>query len=271
MKYRPILIASHPRSGTHLTIDFIRKTFPSTASWRFWGLPLNRLYLNIETLTYKHRRADYALARRILERPDRPLMKTHFLPDFRETWVEEESGGLSTEWRRIIDQAQVIYVSRDPQAVMRSYKALKSQDAHEYEQMSLVEFCESHHWTGEMDRLDWWMRHVSDWLSRPNVTHVRFEQLLRSPKTVAEQMSRLFDEEPRFFENPLPKDQKSVWQQRWSRLTELAPESTAIIPKIKTKSQIETADTDTQNFFQERTGALQERYGIGKRFSPAVQ
>lgn len=120
MTLRPVLVASHPRSGTHFMIDFIRKNIPSTASWRFWGLPLNRLYLNIETLTSRHRPVGHKLARRIVERPQRPLMKTHFLPDFSESWIEEQSGPLDPQWREMVDRAHTIYITRDPWAVMTS-------------------------------------------------------------------------------------------------------------------------------------------------------
>ena len=48
---RPILIASHPRSGTHLTIDFLRRQFSPCSSWKHWGESLDNLYLPLEAIT----------------------------------------------------------------------------------------------------------------------------------------------------------------------------------------------------------------------------
>ena len=256
MRYRPILVASHPRSGTHAVIDFIRKTFPSTRSWRLWGLPLNHLYVNIESLTLQESRVNKRLAEwsasRKFNRPDRALLKTHFLPDFSETWVEEQSGPLGASWREIIDEAHLVYVTRDPRAVMRSYKTFMSQFEPAYGEMSLVEFCQTAHWTGKMDRLDWWSRHVSEWLAVENVIHVRLERLLSDPAAVATRLSDALEERPVLSKDPLPKPFRSVWEARLSRLTSLAPESTTVLPELKEGAKAKQADPDELRFFDER-------------------
>ncbi len=41
---KPILIASHPRSGTHLTIDLLRKQFLECQSSKRLGEPLDKIY-----------------------------------------------------------------------------------------------------------------------------------------------------------------------------------------------------------------------------------
>mgnify|MGYP006308750097 FL=1 len=73
----PVLVASHPRSGTHLVMDLMRRQFPSLSNWRCFGLPLDRLYLNLERLGATERRIDPGLAARIVNRPRRALMKIH--------------------------------------------------------------------------------------------------------------------------------------------------------------------------------------------------
>lgn len=263
MSLRPILVASHPRSGTHVMIDFIRKAFPSTASWRLWGLPLSHLYLNIESLTSRRHPASDRWARRIIRRPDRPLMKTHFLPDFSESWIEEESGPLAREWRELAEAAHKVYVTRDPRAVMRSYKLFMSQFAPEYADMSLVDFCRSPHWTGRMDRMEWWERHVSGWLAEDGVIHVRYERLLAEPAAVAARLSAALGEEPRLSPSPLPKRVGSVWQSRLSRFASLAPESTAVLPKITEMPDPLAPDPEEARFFDERVNGLLERLENG--------
>ena len=38
---RPVVVASHPRSGTHLMIDVIRRHFKPCRGWKWPGRPLN--------------------------------------------------------------------------------------------------------------------------------------------------------------------------------------------------------------------------------------
>src|SRR4051794_27731921 len=42
---RPVVVASHPRSGTHLLIDLLRRQFPACASWKYPLERMDRLYL----------------------------------------------------------------------------------------------------------------------------------------------------------------------------------------------------------------------------------
>ncbi len=49
-KSRPIIIATHKRSGTHLTIDTFRRQFLECNSWKYPGEPLDRLYLSLESV-----------------------------------------------------------------------------------------------------------------------------------------------------------------------------------------------------------------------------
>ena len=48
---KPVVVASHPRSGTHLTLDLLRKQFPACASYKLPAQPLDRLYFALEALS----------------------------------------------------------------------------------------------------------------------------------------------------------------------------------------------------------------------------
>lgn len=48
---KPIIVASHPRSGTHLTMDLLRKQFPACVTYKLPTQPLDRLYLALEALS----------------------------------------------------------------------------------------------------------------------------------------------------------------------------------------------------------------------------
>ena len=74
---KPIVIASHPRSGTHLTIDLLRKQFAECKSWKMPGELLDRLYFALESFAPKFNPLSESAALNILQRATRPIIKTH--------------------------------------------------------------------------------------------------------------------------------------------------------------------------------------------------
>lgn len=78
---KPILVASHPRSGTHLALDLLRKQFPVCASYKLPGQTLDRLYLALEALSAPANQSiSESTALKILSKSSRPLTKTHSDP-----------------------------------------------------------------------------------------------------------------------------------------------------------------------------------------------
>jgi hypothetical protein len=74
----PLVVATHMRSGTHLTMDFVRRQFLSFRSWK-WPVEANdMLYLALDVLSVLEANWGEARARRILSRPPRALIKTHW-------------------------------------------------------------------------------------------------------------------------------------------------------------------------------------------------
>jgi hypothetical protein len=142
---RPILVASHPRSGTHLVIDLLRRQFRSLENWRMWGLPLDYLYLNLERLGSEKRRFPENRARRIVNRPRRALMKTHFDADFVTGWAEDESVPPPQPWLDFIAQARVFYVLRHPLDVMASYHQFLSGIDENLAELDFLSFLRSSH------------------------------------------------------------------------------------------------------------------------------
>lgn len=80
---KPIIVASHPRSGTHLTMDLLRKQFPVCATYKFPTQSLDQLYLALEALSAPPRESiSEARALKILKKSQRPIIKTHACPTF---------------------------------------------------------------------------------------------------------------------------------------------------------------------------------------------
>ncbi len=75
----PILIISHPRSGTHLTIDSLRRQFEECKSYKYPFETQSHLYLPIEGFLEKidRKRLTERKALKIIQRPQRPIIKMH--------------------------------------------------------------------------------------------------------------------------------------------------------------------------------------------------
>jgi hypothetical protein len=263
-KIEAILVASHPRSGTHLVLDTIRRQIPATAGWRLPGLPLDHLYLNLERLGADWRRFEPALAWRILRRVKRPLMKTHFRADFSDSWSAGESVVPAAEFQEVVNAARVIYVVRHPLAVMSSYMQFLSAIHPDVRGMSLDDFIFSPHWTGQTDRLGWWCAHVQGWRARPDTLLLRYEDLVASPRPSVEKIAAHIGETPRLREPYLPPKITSLAQTRLNRLTRLSPPSTAIVGNSARFPLVDwrkTLKPETREAVRARCGALLETFG----------
>lgn len=150
-----ILVISHRRSGTHLTIDAIRNNF---APLRTQSL------MTLETLQRAHPEhisvSDFAVG---LEQFPR-IVKTHYLPLFRDLLPEPDQQDLV---RRLYQDAKKIYVVRNGLDVLVSlYEFRKSHDE-SVRQLSFAEFIrrptfDPEH--SESNKIQYWYNHVQQWL-----------------------------------------------------------------------------------------------------------
>ncbi len=173
---RPVVVATHPRSGTHLTIDFLRRHFPACERDRWWWEPLNHLFLALDRLHPGH---PHTMPPRqtltILERAERPVVKTHSrasLHNFEDTTVGPFA-------RDVVDAGD-IYIVRDGRDVLCS--------AHRWAQAKGVEELSIHDYLRLEDEqgrssVQWWAEHVQSWVERATCV-VRFEDILGSPEHI---------------------------------------------------------------------------------------
>ena len=229
----PVLIASHPRSGTHLVMDFIRRQFPSTRNWRCFGLPLDHLYLNLERLGADHRRFGPKKAARIVNRPERAMLKTHFTADFSSSWASDEARAPNEAWRALTDSAKTLYVLRHPMDVMVSYHQFLSALDHEIAGMDLMRFMHSPHWDESTDKLGWWQAHLQGWAAAPQTLVTRYEDVVRSSDLVLQTVSAAIEETPLQRMPLLPPKVTTLRHARFNRVFSLSPQSTAIIANRK--------------------------------------
>jgi hypothetical protein len=232
----PVLIMSHPRSGTHLTIDFIRKNFKAFAGFKLPFEANHYLYLSIEAFFEKNhsKRLNDRLARKIISRPKRPLIKAH-------TYSFAQLKKQFPEWMEWIDtNGKTIYVYRNVLDVIRSFYYY-SQSFQEGVRVPFSSFIRQSY-CGRQSRIHYWNEVMLEWLTNKEALTIKFEDIIEKPSSVLFKLSTYLDEDPLHEKVSIPKKEKSLFNQRLRRLLPLAPESTAILGKNSYSSWIKSAE-----------------------------
>ncbi|MEO1292572.1 MAG: sulfotransferase domain-containing protein [Pseudomonadota bacterium] len=260
----PVLIASHPRSGTHLLIDTLRRQFALVDCRKPWGVASDHLYVNVERTTSPRRPFDQPTVERILSRSTRALVKTHYTADFGETWSRDETAPLPEFARALVTRCLKIYVHRDPRDVMVSYLQMLASIDDAYRGLSLRAFMESPHWSGETSRLGWWCAHTEQWLARDDVTAIGFADLTRRTRETIETLGTHLGEPPLWAEPLLPPKVETVQGARWHRLFFRSPASTAIVAdaeRFPAEDWRTALTADDHSWLEAQAGSLMDRLG----------
>lgn len=217
----PIVVVSHPRSGTHLTIDLLRRHFPACASWKRFAERSDRLYLPLEGLCSAGVVHTPTTALDTLGRASRPIIKTHALPEFKE-WMPDN--GHWIDWLR--ERAKWVYVYRDGRKVMSSFFAGRAGMTKE-PSSTFAQFLRQ---TDEgCSRPAYWAKHVRAWMDNDNTICVNYEELTRNTEKVLERLSRELSLDLHLRQPVLPPPIRSAWHGRWVRLVSRRPASTALV------------------------------------------
>lgn len=249
----PIVVASHPRSGTHLLIDTLRRQFEACRSWKWPGERLDRLYCNIDEIPGTSGVLSEATAARILQRTERPLIKTHAWPGYQQAFLGSHDGDLDKSWVDWLNErATVFYVYRDGRDVLCSYQLFR-QGFEAKANGSIGAFLRGTE--DDTNRVQRWADHVRAWRDQTDVHLVQFEELLDAPEPIIREIGDEIGEMPLGVEPLLPEPFGSIWESRWARLTGIQPESTAIINgESQDWEGLFTAENRT--FFHEQAGDL---------------
>jgi hypothetical protein len=248
---KPILIASHPRSGTHLTIDLLRKHFAECNSWKSYGESLARLYFALESFAPVKNPMSEDMSINILSRAKRPIIKTHCDPQFsyllpqKAPWVS---------WLK--EEADIYYVLRDGRDVMCSLH-LFMQSYDPTTRCSFSEFIRQQ--VNGVSRVKNWVNHIQKWSSEPKVKIIKFENIIKNTSLILENIERELQLTPLNREPLLPKKVENLWHSRWLRLTQQKPESTAIIGYYggqKVQKWQTTFTTEDRQFFNSEAGNI---------------
>lgn len=241
----PVLVASHPRSGTHLMIDLLRNQFASCHASTLPGQSAHNLYLSLERLKEDtHRPISRAGATRILKRAARPTLKTHLLPGLEEIRPADRDFALD-----LVARATRLYCIRDGRAVLCSYRTFKTRGAR-----PVSEFMRER--VDGISRVARWAQHVRAWLAEPDVLPVRYEQVVANPREQLARLGEQLHEEPRWQEPLLPRRLRSRADARLARLLGRSS-STTIVGRPRGGKSLkwqEALDEADRRFFHEEAG-----------------
>ena len=232
---RPIVVVTHPRSGTHLTIDFMRHHFQGCGGWK---LPLeanNLVYLSLDGITLPDPQLDKKYAVKVLKRAKTPIIKTHsFNPEFDDVGFFGQSGRyiapvIADALRK---HARFIYVIRDCRNVMTSFHHWMKGFNVAAQNSTFEEFLVAEP-RPNANRIQQWVQHVANWQAFEDILTIRFEDLVSDCREVAGKVSA-YTGIP-FRTKLLLPDKTSFFKSRMNRLFSTRPGSTAILGPKKLK------------------------------------
>lgn len=249
----PVIVASHRRSGTHFTIDLLRRQFRECSAWKWPGEALDALYTNLDRLGHHREPLDSTRLKTLLRRASRPLIKTHLPPDMLELrsvqgrWVDQ-----------LRERSRVIYVVRDGRAVMVSAQRHEARlgldtgrDLLDY--MRLEENGQS--------RARAWASHVERWMSEERVLLLRYEDIAQRSEETIERIGSFLGLAPRKVEPIPPPLIRGRWKKRLTRLTHIRPPSTALTPPTAPRPWQELFGPEELAFFDAEAGSVMRKLG----------
>jgi len=257
---RPIVVASHPRSGTHLCIDTLRLNFSQCHSWKY---PLERAYMLYWMLDEWGKQGEIhdEQVLSVVKRVERPLIKTHALPGLE--MIPMFSGGAACIDSRLAgwvwQNARVIYMYRDGREVMRSFHRFFATEADHPQ--PFAEFLRTNINGRSHARI--WADHVESWLAEDRALCVSMESLLARPQ-------RMISEIARHIELAAPSDPKlpprcdKDFMGRVLRRAGIHPVSSAVSSRYsgdRTPHWTDVFSPADREFFQQEAGHLLTRLG----------
>jgi hypothetical protein len=195
---RAVVVVSHPRSGTHVTLDFIRRNFPEfNPSLCLWQ-SARELYVSLDTPDWRERLLRQA------HRSDHILMQSHW------AGVEPIAAMAGIDYLQP-EEVVFVYPFRRYSATMRS----------------LAAFCQ---YPGRVDTFlkerstfyegtveDCALRHGERWIPRDPV-FLDVDALLAQPDQAAERLGGVLGVSPAPLQRRLP--HRRVFQGKWAEAVE---------------------------------------------------
>lgn len=258
----PLIVASHMRSGTHLTIDLLRRNLAQASS----------RYLNLDRLMPGDGHgAPLGLAefeRELSGLGACPLLKTHTPAGPGWFGADDER---SPRADALLASSRILYVVRDGRDVlvslyyyMRHYSERVREQSFERFLRDRDDFFQTCPGFEGLDRISAWARHVEGWLAEPRATVIRYEDLISRRETCLRRaLERLELPAPERIE-PVPVPAGLPRRLLRRVIAPIFPRrvSTAILPRRGVIGDAARHFTQRDEaLFRDRAGAVLERLG----------
>lgn len=262
--FKHVVVASHPRSGTHLTIDSLRLNFDALADDFVdldWLLPKHKKPLTLEDFRAR------------LDRHARiPILKTHSCAARQEFTHDEAVSRLA---QSILDTSRIIYVFRDGRDVLTSLYFYHKGIVPPLPDISFAQFLRSPSaifdrsaadaacgWPSGLTTVQVWARHVSEWLDSGLSLPIGYEEWSADPVATLHKVARYLD-------LPVPASVRRAAFQRPSflarlkrKLTGKQLESSAVLPRKGVVGDwVNYFSKDDEDLFWELAGPAMQRLG----------
>ncbi len=222
----PIVITSHPRSGTHLTMDLIRRHFPESRIYKRWGSN-ESVFLSIGGFNSKNKYNPSleTEALKLIRPCSHPVIKLHTY-----AWQGiEKNYPHWIEW--MAEKGKTIFVYRNIYAVLTSM--------HQYEQSfnalarcPLKEFIRQPY-LGKANRVVYWNEEMIRWRNREHTLVVSYEEMIHKTEETIHKIAHYLELKPQIKYPLLPRKVNSIWHARLQRIFSKNPGSTAIVAYYK--------------------------------------
>jgi hypothetical protein len=255
--YRHVLVASHPRSGTHLTIDTLRVNLEALADD----------YVNVDRMLPGHStRLAPEDFRSLLDGHQKPqVIKTHATPDLAAFAFDPTALEIAGKVKR---NSRLVYVYRDGRDVLTSSYHFDKFRAPDLPDRTFGEFLRSPslmvpvNWPPEMTPLECWVRHVSEWLEVEGCLTVSYEELVRDPDAALRKLAAFLGLPPPPAVKPIKFHRPSLPARIYRRLTRRQFTSSAVKPRKGVVGDwVNHFTKDDEALFWEHAGPVMRRLG----------
>jgi hypothetical protein len=211
----PIIVFTFGRSGTHMTIDLIRRHFADFDSWKY---PLE---LNSAVYTWLDRLVQPRTtprATRQMRRAARPILMTHNWPEMCDRLAVAQPN--IAHW--LTERGRVIHVVRDPKQAISSAWPIDNERA----RRAGVPMDSAHAYVSSSACR--WARDIEAMLGTSHL-RFRYEDIRRDPVQAVERLGEWVGASPRWRTPIMARPHASVSHARLARLLTFRPASSAAI------------------------------------------
>lgn len=185
-----ILLITHRRSGTHLTIDLLRNNFQD----------YSQPYISINEIM---KRNDEVYTTKFAKRMGKTprIFKSHSDINYQ---AFHKQPALVDLYRELVNNSKLIYVYREPKDTLTSLFFHYKKYRQDYANMKIDEFVISENdyhtdsYFTKLNRVEYWKYHIEGWLKfKGNILFIAFEEIISDFENVILRIGKFINSNPK--------------------------------------------------------------------------